>query len=98
MSDNLHAQNRKYAEWKRRLINGFVSLADKEANRDKLRDLKQADNQRVREYIYALDSVYRTVNGDVLADAKNVDLVAVRDNAKLDIFLRGLIKKFKDYM
>ena len=73
-------------------------LADREANRDRLRDLKQFDSQRVREYIYALDSLYRTGNGDVLADATTIDLIKVRDSAKLNIFLRGLANKFNGYM
>ena len=60
--------------------------------------MKQADSQREREYIYVLDFLYRTVNGDFLADATTIDLIEVRDSAKSDIFLQGLANKFKGYM
>ena len=95
-SDNLAQDLRTYAEWKKRMIVGFVTIADKDAERKRLQEITQIDGQRVRDYIYKLDAMYRLVYGDALADTTNADFAKIREDTKLPLFLKGLLKKFKD--
>ena len=95
-SDNLAQDLRTYAEWKKRMIAGFVTIADKDAERKRLQEITQIDGQRVRDYIYKLDAMYWLVYGDALADTTNADYAKIRDDTKLPLFLKGLLKKFKD--
>ena len=78
------------------MVAGFVTIADKDAERKRLQEIPQIDGQRVRDYIYKLDAMYRLVYGDALADTTNADFAKIREDTKLPLFLKGLLKKFKD--
>lgn len=90
------AEKATYQIWKTNILNGLADNTTKARKKEQLKDLKQEDTERVRDFKIRIDDYYKIAFGIGAATSANATVVALRDEAKKDVLLNGLKPAISD--
>jgi hypothetical protein len=90
------AQKANYQIWKANILEGLADNTTKARKKEQLKDLKQEDAERVRDFKIRIDDYYQIAFGMDAATSANATVVALRDEAKKDVLLNGLKSAISD--
>jgi Retrotransposon gag protein/Zinc knuckle len=88
--------DRKFKDWKAKMIEGFLTPADREQLKKQLRSLQQRPDQPMRDFISRIDELYKQVYGEEMASSTEDLVVTARDAIKTPILQTGIQEKFKN--
>ena len=79
-----------YKEWKKAIIDRFTDPTQPETHRKELNDIKQKDEERVRDFKSRIERLFRKGYGEEAADAADPGTVAIREITLRRAFQDGL--------
>ena len=90
------AQKVTYPLWKTNILEGLAGKTTKARKKEQLKDLKQEDAERVRDFRIRIDDYYKIAFGVNAATSANATVTTLRDEAKKDVLLNGLKPAISD--
>jgi hypothetical protein len=90
------AQKTTYQICKTNILDGLADNPTKARKKEQLKDLKQEDVERVRDFRIRIDDYYKIAFGVNAATSANATVTALRDEAKKDVLLNGLKPAISD--
>ena len=89
-------QKANYQIWKTNILEGLADNTTKARKKEQLKDLKQEDAERVRDFRIRIDDYYKIAFGENAATSANATVTSLRDEAKKDVLLNGLKPAISD--
>jgi hypothetical protein len=90
------AQKANYQIWKTSILEGLADNTTKARKKEQLKDLKQEDAERVRDFRIRIDDYYKIAFGVNAATSADATVTTLRDEAKKDVLLNGLKPAISD--
>ena len=91
-------QKDTYENFKTHFSALFQDEASRQRLKTKLENLKQNENERVRDFSTRLDNAYRQAYGVATATSVDPNVVRLREETKKAVFLKGLRKEVYDML
>ena len=90
------AQKANYQIWKTSILEGLADNTTKARKKEQLKDLKQEDAERVRDFRIRIDDYYKIAFGVNAATSADATVTTLRDEAKKDVLFNGLKPAISD--
>ena len=90
------AQKATYQIWKTSILEGLAGNNTKARKKEQLKDLKQENAERVRDFRIRIDDYFKIAFGVNAATSADATVTTLRDEAKKDVLLNGLKPAISD--
>jgi hypothetical protein len=89
-------QKADYQIWKTSILEGLADNTTKARKKEQLKDLKQEDAERVRDFRIRIDDYNKIAIGVNATTSADATVTTLRDEAKKDVLLNGLKPAISD--